>query len=93
MPEIAGVMSGWISGMYQPTLSPCLVLHIHVYFCVDQILRIILNRVRFTVCFFTVGFVVLPAGAIKDAEGVGDCSQVFFVSECQDGAGGFRVRF
>lgn len=30
------------------------------------------------------GFVELPAGAIKDAEGVGECAQVFFVSECQD---------
>jgi hypothetical protein len=30
---------------------------------------------------------MLPPGAIKDAEGVGECSQVFFVSECQDGAG------
>jgi len=43
VPEIAGLMSGWISG-----------------------------------------FVVLPAGAIKDAEGVGECSQVFFISDCQD---------
>ena len=33
------------------------------------------------------GFVELPAGAIKDAEGVGECSQVFFVSECQDDGG------
>lgn len=32
------------------------------------------------------GFVTLPAQAIKDAEGVGECAQVFFVSECQDGA-------
>lgn len=32
------------------------------------------------------GFVELPAGAIKDAEGVGECSQVFFVANCQDGA-------
>ena len=32
------------------------------------------------------GFVELPAGAIKDAEGVGGCAQVFFISECQDGA-------
>ncbi len=32
------------------------------------------------------GFVELPAGAIKDQEGVGECAQVFFVSECQDGA-------
>ena len=46
IPEIAGVMSGWISG-----------------------------------------FVELPAGAIKDAEGVGECAQVFFMSDCQDGAG------
>jgi hypothetical protein len=44
------------------------------------------------VSFSLPGFVVLPAGAIKDAEGVGDCSQVFFVSECQDGAGGCRVQ-
>ena len=28
----------------------------------------------------------LPPGAIKDAEGVGECSQVFFVTDCQDGA-------
>lgn len=33
---------------------------------------------------------MLPPGAIKDAEGVGECSQVFFVSECQDGAGEHR---
>lgn len=32
------------------------------------------------------GFVTLPAQAIKDAEGVGECAQVFFVAECQDGA-------
>jgi len=32
------------------------------------------------------GYVELPAGAIKDAEGVGECAQVFFISECQDGA-------
>mmetsp|Transcript_18619 Transcript_18619/g.17945 ORF Transcript_18619/g.17945 Transcript_18619/m.17945 type:complete len:798 (+) Transcript_18619:113-2506(+) len=42
IPEVAGVMSGWISG-----------------------------------------FVELPPGSIKDAEGVGECSQVFFISECQ----------
>ena len=42
IPEIHGVMSGWISG-----------------------------------------FVELPAGAIKDAEGVGECSQVFFIAACQ----------
>jgi len=29
------------------------------------------------------GHVILPAEGIKDAEGVGMCSQVFFVSECQ----------
>ena len=44
IPEIPGVMSGWISG-----------------------------------------FVELPAGAIKDAEGVGECSQVFFIAACQVG--------
>ena len=43
IPEIPGVMSGWISG-----------------------------------------FVELPAGAIKDAEGVGECSQVFFIAACQE---------
>ncbi len=32
------------------------------------------------------GFVELPPQAIKDAEGVGECAQVFFISECQDGA-------
>jgi len=48
IPEIAGVMSSWISG-----------------------------------------FVELPAGAIKDAEGVGECAQVFFISDCQDGSGAF----
>ena len=31
------------------------------------------------------GYVVLPPGAIKDAEGVGECSQVFFIADCQDG--------
>ena len=35
------------------------------------------------------GFVELPAGAIKDAEGVGECAQVFFVSECQDDGGDY----
>jgi len=45
IPEIAGIMSGWITG-----------------------------------------FVELPAGAIKDAEGVGECTQVFTVADCQDGA-------
>jgi hypothetical protein len=33
------------------------------------------------------GFVELPGGAIKDAEGVGECAQVFFISDCQDGTG------
>ena len=33
---------------------------------------------------YNAGFVELPAGAIKDAEGVGESSQVFFVAECQD---------
>jgi len=32
------------------------------------------------------GFVDLPPEAIKDAEGVGKYAQVFFVSDCQDGA-------
>jgi hypothetical protein len=32
------------------------------------------------------GSVELPPGAIKDAEGVGDVTQVFFVSDCQDNA-------
>ena len=32
------------------------------------------------------GYVVLPPGAIKDAEGVGECSQVFFIADCQDGS-------
>ncbi len=32
------------------------------------------------------GYIELPAGAIKDAEGVGECAQVFFISECQEGA-------
>ena len=45
VPQIDGMMSGWISG-----------------------------------------YVELPAGAIKDAEGVGDCAQVFFISDCQDNA-------
>lgn len=30
------------------------------------------------------GFVELPPGSIKDAEGVGECTQVFFISDCQD---------
>jgi len=29
------------------------------------------------------GHVILPPGGIKDAEGVGMCSQIFFVSDCQ----------
>jgi hypothetical protein len=32
------------------------------------------------------GSLHLPARAIKDAEGVGDCVQMFSVAECQDGA-------
>ena len=32
------------------------------------------------------GFVELPPGAIKDAEGVGECAQVFFISEAQNGS-------
>jgi hypothetical protein len=32
------------------------------------------------------GYVELPPEAIKDAEGVGECAQVFVVAECQDGA-------
>ena len=32
------------------------------------------------------GFVELPPGAIKDAEGVGECAQVFFITDCQDDA-------
>ena len=32
------------------------------------------------------GFVELPPHCIKDPECVGDCTQVFFVSECQDSA-------
>jgi hypothetical protein len=32
------------------------------------------------------GFVELPPGSIKDPEGVGECTQVFFISECQDDA-------
>mmetsp|Transcript_46570 Transcript_46570/g.129863 ORF Transcript_46570/g.129863 Transcript_46570/m.129863 type:complete len:230 (-) Transcript_46570:177-866(-) len=32
------------------------------------------------------GYVTLPPRAIKDAEGVGYCSQVFFVAECQPGS-------
>lgn len=32
------------------------------------------------------GYVDLPPEAIKDAEGVGKYTQLFFVSDCQDGA-------
>jgi len=32
------------------------------------------------------GGLVLPPEAIKDAEGVGECAQVFFVVDCQEGA-------
>ena len=32
------------------------------------------------------GFVQLPPNAIKDAEAVGQYSQVFFVSDCQEGS-------
>ncbi len=32
------------------------------------------------------GFVQLPPKAIKDAEAVGQYSQVFFVSDCQEGS-------
>ena len=113
MPEIAGVMSGWISGITQLSWSLCLQTrrnHTHSsYYCVfiysshftvhlqPFTLTVNFYRVYLTVSFLpcvspSPGFVVLPAGAIKDAEGVGDCSQVFFVSECQDGAGGSRVR-
>lgn len=37
------------------------------------------------------GFVELPPGAIKDAEGVGECLQVFYVSDCQDMAAEFGI--
>jgi hypothetical protein len=33
------------------------------------------------------GQVTLPPGAIKDSELVGECCQVFVVSDCQDGSG------
>ena len=33
-----------------------------------------------------IGFVELPPQAIKDAEGVGLCSQVFFIGSCQPDA-------
>ena len=33
------------------------------------------------------GYVELPPGAIKDEEAVGECSQVFFIGDCQDRAG------
>lgn len=32
------------------------------------------------------GYVELPPGAIKDEEAVGECSQVFFIGDCQDRA-------
>lgn len=32
------------------------------------------------------GNLILPPNAIKDAEGVGECTQVFFVQQCQPGA-------
>jgi hypothetical protein len=32
------------------------------------------------------GFCELPPGGIKDAEGVGECCQVFQVASCQDGS-------
>jgi hypothetical protein len=35
---------------------------------------------------WTSGVIELPSGAIKDAEGVGECSQVFFIADCQDSA-------
>jgi hypothetical protein len=38
-------------------------------------------------CPWIAGFLELPALAIKDAETVGEVSQVFFVSDCQDEAG------
>ena len=40
----------------------------------------------FTDPLLTAGFIDLPPDAIKDAEGVGRFTQVFFVSDCQDGA-------
>jgi hypothetical protein len=36
--------------------------------------------------FLFAGIVELPPESIKDAEGVGVCSQVFFVGSCQPGA-------
>jgi hypothetical protein len=33
-----------------------------------------------------IGFVDLPPGSIKDEETVGECAQVFFIGDCQDGA-------
>jgi len=37
--------------------------------------------------YHLIGFVELPPEAIKDAEGVGQFAQVFFVSDCQDLSG------
>ena len=45
VPEISGVMPGWISG-----------------------------------------FIELPPFAVKEAEGVGECAQVFSISDCQAGS-------
>lgn len=37
------------------------------------------------------GIVEFPPGAMKDAEGVGECLQVFYVSDCQDLAFEFGI--
>lgn len=85
VPEAPGLMSGWLSGM-QPTclrtfllLCMCDVFPIFVVsFIADTIMLFIMRS--------SIGYVDLPPEAIKDAEGVGKYTQLFFVSDCQDGA-------
>lgn len=56
------------------------------------VFAVFLRRGLFVIGFLHIsccvsGFLELPPGAIKDDETVGQCSQVYFVSECQDKGG------
>ena len=57
-------------------------------YCVDTERRFCyVCDLTFILCMiYYLGFIELPPDAIKDAEGVGRFTQVFFVSDCQDGA-------
>ena len=47
----------------------------------------IVNNKLFVLCIIILGCLELCPGAIKDEEGVGECSQVFNIATCEDDAG------